>query len=444
MKITEKHASSSATLSGNTGAGETLPGDLTIAVIGPDEALRSSVVESLLPFSLGEIQEFSSYPPKLEDLPHLLNQTLDVILVELDTDPEYACKIMRLISNRGTATLMVYSRSSDLEQEHPAILKRCVNAGAREFFTPPFLPQAIREALERVSSRRKVAAAPKRTRGKMLLFCGAKGGAGATSIACNFAIALARLSVGKTILIDLDLPLGDIALYLGIASRYSTLDALNYSDRLDTNFLSKLVTEHSSGLAVLAAPGQLVSSQVSHSAVNKLIFTAREMYEYVIVDAGSKFNITSAAEGIREAEAIYVVTQRGLPELRNANRLISQITSACGPKAEVILNRYESCGSDISDVDTEMALTRKASWKLSNDYQTSRRMQDTSTPIVFTDCSISRTIEQMARSVSGLPEPEKKEAWSILGLFRKKRKGNRDASVPGTTLAGVAPVTTEN
>ena len=48
---------------------------------------------------------------------------------------------------------------------------------------------------------------------------GAKGGAGATMLACNFAVALAQESGKKTLLIDLDLPLGDAALNLGIVRR---------------------------------------------------------------------------------------------------------------------------------------------------------------------------------------------------------------------------------
>ena len=57
-------------------------------------------------------------------------------------------------------------------------------------------------------------------------------------------------------LIDLDLPLGDAALDLGITPQFSTVDALENYERMDANFFQTLLTKHSSGLSVLAAPGK--------------------------------------------------------------------------------------------------------------------------------------------------------------------------------------------
>ena len=88
----------------------------------------------------------------------------------------------------------------------------------------------------------------------MFVFLGAKGGCGVTTIASNFALALAQESGQNTLLIDFGLPLGDAAINLGMAAEYSTANALQDSNRLDANFLSGLLAKHSSGLNVLAAP----------------------------------------------------------------------------------------------------------------------------------------------------------------------------------------------
>ena len=60
----------------------------------------------------------------------------------------------------------------------------------------------------------------------MLVFLGGKGGSGVTTVACNFAVSLAQECSQSTVLIDLDLPLGDAALNLGISPQFSTADAL--------------------------------------------------------------------------------------------------------------------------------------------------------------------------------------------------------------------------
>ena len=80
-------------------------------------------------------------------------------------------------------------------------------------------------------------------------------------LASNFAVALAKESGQKTLLIDLDLPLGDAALNLGIAAEFSAIDALQQADRLDAQFLAS-----ASGQAQLGALGAGGAGTVSFSS----------------------------------------------------------------------------------------------------------------------------------------------------------------------------------
>ena len=64
-------------------------------------------------------------------------------------------------------------------------------------------------------------------------------------------------------------------------------------------------------------------------------------YEYVVVDAGSKLDLQRACR-LDESVTFYLVTQLGIPELRNANRLIKQIPAEGGPNLEVVVNRFDS------------------------------------------------------------------------------------------------------
>ena len=212
----------------------------------------------------------------------MVDARYDVIIVELDSDPEQALDLVEHICGTGSATVMVYSASTDSE-----LLVRCMRAGAREFLTQPIAPNTIAEALGRASVRRPAAKPAKKVGGKLMVFLGAKGGSGVTTIASNFALALAKESGRSTVLVDLDLPFGDAALALGISPEFSTANALQNSDRLDSNFLTKLLIKHSSGLSVLAAPDRYTPVEASGDAVEKLLVTARQDFEYVVVDAGS-------------------------------------------------------------------------------------------------------------------------------------------------------------
>ena len=107
--------------------------------------------------------------------------------------------------------------------------------------------------------------------GKLFVFLGTKGGCGVTTLASNFALALAQESDSKTLLIDLGLPLGDVAINLGIITEYSIATALENPHRVDANLLSTLVAKHSSGLSVLPAPTDLSDAAATKEAVDKLL-----------------------------------------------------------------------------------------------------------------------------------------------------------------------------
>jgi pilus assembly protein CpaE len=384
---------------------------LSIALIGPDELTRRGVSEALRQGRGNDIREFDAYPADLDEVPKLLDHQYDVIIIDLDTNPEYALELVESLCANGTATVMVFSSKPDSE-----MLVRCMRAGAREFLTPPFAQATMAESLVRAAARRPASRTQKKTRGKLLVFLGAKGGAGVTTVACNFAVALAQGSGQSTLLIDLDLPLGDAALNLGIIAEYSTITALLDSGRLDLGLLEKLIVKHSSGLAVLAAPGRFPSVIPSNEAIDKLITVARQGFDNVVVDVGSKFDSTGTLL-YREATTVYLVTQAGIPELRNSNRLISQYFPAGDKKLEIVLNRYEPKSLGVTDEHITKALTRPSQWKIPNDYPAVRRMQNTATPLISVDSPISRLIKKMASTVSGVAEEEPKK--KSFKLFKK-------------------------
>ena len=243
------------------------------------------------------------------------------------------------------------------------------------------------------------------------MFLGSKGGSGVTTIACNFAIALAQESEQSTLLIDLGVPIGDAALSLGITAEYSTDNALQDADRLDASFLLKLLAKHQSGVSLLAAPSKVPEVEASHAAIEKLITVARQEFENVIVDAGSRVDLMGTTL-IKEATTVYMVTMAGISELRNSNRLITQFFNADGPKLEIVVNRFEPRFLGVTEEHINKALNRQAHWMIPNDYDAMRQMQSSAAPLA--DSPISRLILEMACSFTGHPVPKvKKKVFSF-------------------------------
>jgi len=380
--------------------------NLSIAIVGPNDRQREEVTLALSRCGGNKVRAYSSYPPSLDYLPMLLEQQHDVLIIELDSDPEHALDLVEAIGANGSVTVIVYSVSTD-----PEMLMRCMRAGTREFLTLPFQPGVIEEFLVRAAARRRVVhpsdqkTKKKKTGGRLLAFMGAKGGTGVTTLACGFAVALAQEARETTLLIDLDLPLGDAALNLGIISEYSTITALQAAERLDSSLLSGFLVKHDSGVSVLAAPGKLEEFHADSTAIDKLLTVARQEFDNVVVDLGSKFDM-SVSGLFKEPCTVYLVTQAGIPELRNSNRLISKFFGLDGPKLEVVINRYEVRRLGVLDEHINKALTRPARWKVPNDYASVKRMQIDAAPLALADSPVSREIRRMARSVSGSPAPE--------------------------------------
>lgn len=384
---------------------------LSVAVIGPGQQGRNVVAKAVVGFHAGRVREFASYP-ELDDLPKILKSDFDVIIVELDSNPEHALDLVEHICGHTSATVMVYSAHTD-----PELLVRCMRAGAREFLTQPIASATIAEAMVRASVRRPAHRPAKKAEGALMVFLGAKGGSGVSTLAANFAVALAQDSHRRTALLDLNFPLGNTAIDLGLTAPLSAVDALKNLDRLDSHFLSTVMVKHSSGLSVLAAPDRYSPLDLREDSIEKLVSVVRQDFDYVVVDAGAGMGTVGRAL-LNAAATVYLVLQVSLPELRNANRIINQFFQSEIPQLEVVLNRFSSRSVEIDEEAIRKALTTEPKWKVPSDYAAVRKAQNSASPIVLEGSPISQAIRQMAKSVPGCaPAVEtKKKKFSIFGL----------------------------
>jgi pilus assembly protein CpaE len=386
--------------------------NLNVALLGPDEQRRKVVASAVSKHPGLKLHEFSSFPPRLEDLPQRLAQAYEVVIIDVDSEPDYAFALVESLCASGRAYVMAYSANADMKRA-----VQFMRAGVREFFTLPIDPNEVSAALTRASAPR--ATPPPRDdgkkTGKLFVFLGSKGGCGVTTLASNFALALAQESDSTTLLIDLGQPLGDVAINLGIVTEYSVVTALENPNRVDANLLSTLVSKHSSGLSVLPAPTDLSDVRATKEAVDKLLTVTREIYDYVVVDNGSRIDLMDSLL-FEDSSTIFLVTQVGISEMRTANRMIIKYFSKRDESLQIVINRHKTSDALFDEAQVNKALTRIAQWKIPDDYAAARRTRETATPMVMVDSTISQTIRQMAKSAAGLlaEKNEKRGFFSFL------------------------------
>jgi pilus assembly protein CpaE len=292
-----------------------------------------------------------------------------------------------------------------------------MHAGAREFLAEPVPPPVLAEAIARSLERREKSKGTKAA-AKILVFAGAKGGAGTTMIATNFAIALSQEDSGKVVMADLDIQLGEVAMNLGMQPQFSILDAVQNVDRLDSDFVQSILGRHNSGLSVLASPEQYASYTNLSDGLERLFEILREDFAFVVVDAGAVAG--NVEKGLLDtADTLYLVTERSIPSLRNARRMLTFLAGRDrSPRLEVILNRFNSREAEIDEASAAKALGRPVDWKIPNDFPAVRTAENTGMPVVMKDSPISRVLRQMAKSACGKIPRQEKRSKPLLGLFQ--------------------------
>jgi pilus assembly protein CpaE len=395
------------------------PRSLAAALIVPDARRRRRLAEALAGSQFTVAREFGTWPSP-EDLSEIA-RICRVAVVDLDEDTEQALRAIENLCGRDISmTVMAASSRNEV-----GLMRRSMQAGAREYLIEPLLPEAVAEAFARAFARHHT---QEKNTGKTLVFVPSKGGVGVTTIAGNFALALTKESGAKVVVVDMNLELGEIALGLGMSATFSVVDALLNPARLDREFLSTLLLRHSSGLAVLASPEKYGASHGPIPDAGRLFRILREEFDYVVVDAGMSHS------QIREtlldvADTIYLVTEITFPALRNAHRLISFLSGRDRSRGlEVVVNRFNSRHADIDEKSATKALARPVNWRIPNCYEAARIAEDSGVPLAMEDSPITRTLVQMARAACGKPLKAEKKTGAGFSLF-----GSRARWVPAET-----------
>lgn len=397
-------ASSGTAYSGSTAD---LSASVGVAVIGPNQQFQAQFLRPLT-LSLFVVRQINHYPP-LNQVALLARLGHSVYIVDLDSDPEAALKLVESFSRVPDAVVLVASTQFSTD-----LVVRAMRAGAREILALPLTRDQLDQAMARARSR--ISAPQANTLAHLCVFLGAKGGAGTTTIASNFAAAAALASEKRVLLIDFDLPLGDAVLNFGMEPEFSTRDALESCHRLDSTLLNHFAARHESGLFILPAQGKCDRCELTKDAVDTLIQVARQEFDCVVLDGATRFDLVDSAIFHPEAQ-IYLVSQISIADLRNSNRILSQLASGADARnVQVVLNRDLPDPAFDEDVVAKV-LTQPVRWRVPNDFKAVREMQNTGVPIVMKDCAITQTIRSMARAALELTAEPGKRKKKVLGLF---------------------------
>lgn len=308
----------------------------------------------------------------------------------------------------------------------PDLILRAMRAGANEFFAWPPSESQVHEAVNRASAR--VASLVSARSCQTIVFIGAKGGAGTTTVAVNCGVEIARLSKRATVIVDLKGGTGEIGLFLGIRSRHSLLDALDNLHRLDSEFIKELTTKHKSGLDILVGSDQWERPAPSDvPAIEEVFRLLSNEYEYLLVDAGAHLNpVTISA--LYTADMICVVANPDVACVRNAQRIIDRLRQLgpCGDRVRLLLNRAAE-PFPIPRAQIEAAIGHPIDHSFPSDYKTVSAALNSGVPLALT--GNSEMASQFDRFTRRILEPDGNVVEMPQGAKKVPLGLNRIASI---------------
>ena len=325
----------------------------------------------------------------------------EIVIVDLSDDPDLGVKFIQFISENA-ANQKVIAAGPDLV---PELLLAAVRAGISDYLPKPVSVEALADAVQRASQQLGRATERTRNPAQLFTFFSSKGGSGSTTIATNTAIVLHRLTRKRTLLVDLDLELGEVSLLLGVQPRFNFVDLVQNFHRMDSGLLASYIEQHPSGVHLLSAPFHPERAEVvSGDEIRRILHFLRQHYDYVIVDTPKSFSpVTLAA--VDQSDLVFLVANLDLPSLRNIQRglpMLRRILQRGEEQIRLVVNRYQADG-DISLDDVSRTLGLKVFWTVSNDYVAVVESINTGKPIVLNgNSSYTKDIKALGAQIAGL------------------------------------------
>lgn len=324
------------------------------------------------------------------DRPHI--RPPDVLLMDLRSSaglppqlPEFKRR------HKGTGVVII------AQQLDPALMLEAMRAGVTEWVVDPLSMADLKAAIDRLVGQHSPASAP----GQVYAFMGTKGGVGATTVAVNVAAAMATEPDSQVMMADLHISAyGDAALLFGAEPRFSIVDAIENSHRLDEAFLDTLVARAKPGLDLLASP-ERPAAHADASQIRNLIEVLQRNYQSVVLDV--PHSDMSLLDAFEPASAIVLVVNQELPTVRRATKIAGLLRQRYGKdRLSLVVTRHDP-RAEIGQEDIERVVGLPVWAMLPSDYRLTTSAANVGRPLVIENKSrLTMVIRQLAQQLRGI------------------------------------------
>jgi pilus assembly protein CpaE len=370
---------------------------ITVALIGP----RDGEIENLIRKAAMQVTHTDG--PGLASLAAPSARQPDVVVLDVRGATEVPAVIPALKRHHPQTGIVLVTASLE-----PALLLEAMRAGVNELVCDPVTQADLEKAIHRVVRQRTVST------GRVFAVIGAKGGVGATTVAVNIATTLGSATKpDRTLLMDLHQTGGDAAVFLGAEPRFSIIDALENTHRLDMVFLRSLVTKVAPHVDLLASSDRAVAGQADPPTIRTVIDAVASAYRFTVLDVPRSDG--AVLDALDRASTIVVVANQELATVKSASRLAVSLRQRYGrEKVTVVLSRSDR-RAEIGHADVERVIGMPVAHTFPSDYRAALQALNKGRPVALDNHNeLSSSFRRFALQLAGLPVDSDSEGRSGL------------------------------
>jgi pilus assembly protein CpaE len=281
----------------------------------------------------------------------------------------------------------------------PTLILEAMRAGVNECVAEPLTADQLGGAISRVIAQRTAPVG-----GQVFAFVGAKGGVGTTTLAVNAATAFAK-NDDSTLFIDMHPAYGDAAVLFGAEPRFSLVDALDNTHRLDLAFFSGLTVHTDAGVTLLASSDHAPTAPIDVHRIRLLLDFALRNFRYTVLDLPR--SNPAMLESLEAATNVIVVTNQEIASVRSASRVAGALSRRYArERVSVVVSRFDK-HSDIGTNDIEQAVHAPLRFTFPSDYRLALQALNSGRPFVLDGTSkLAASVVAFTKTLNGDDAPQ--------------------------------------
>lgn len=299
----------------------------------------------------------------------------------------------------------------------PALLLDAMRAGVNEVVAEPIDQEELARVVQRVAGNRV-----QTELGRVYGFIGAKGGVGTTTIAVNVAASLGNvIKPERALMVELQNAASDATLFTGAEPRFSIVDALDNTHRLDQVFFHNLVTQIAPSTDLLASPERPPAGGLDPQRVRVVIDFAATLYKHTVIDLARSDR--SILEALDQISTIFVVVNQELATVKSASRVAAMLRDRYGrDKIALVLSRSDR-NADISQSDIERAAGCSVVHTFPSNYRVALQALNKGRPVALDNHNdLSASFRRFAHDLAGVrPARESGKSSGLFGRLTHSR-----------------------